>query len=89
MTNLLFLASDKYSDGQADKIRPEDDGQHALPKSEMEKADRKKPSREPRKSRQAMIFDFYLLHILIISKKVFQAKVTDFFCQFALAGFIC
>jgi hypothetical protein len=58
----FILASDEGSYSQADKIRPEDDCQHALPESEVEKADRKKPSRKPGKRRQAMVFYFYLFH---------------------------
>jgi hypothetical protein len=49
-----ILASGHCAYGEADKIRPEDDSQHAFPESEMQKSDGKKPSREPEKSREAV-----------------------------------
>jgi len=61
------LASNERADGKADKIRPENNGQHPVPESEVEESDREKPPRKPGKRREAMVFDFYLFHKTIIS----------------------
>ena len=61
------LASGEHAYGEANEVWPEYNGQHALPESEVQKTNREKPSRKPRKCWKAMIFNFYLIHESIIS----------------------
>jgi len=56
------LVSNKRTDIQANVVWPERNGQQALPKSQMQKANREQPSRKPGKSSEAMIFDFNFVH---------------------------
>lgn len=46
----------------AEVVRPDDDGEHALPEGELEVADGKEPHGAPEAAAKGMILHFYFLH---------------------------
>jgi len=66
LTPNLFVQ--KLADRQADVIGPKNDRPNCLPKSQLQKTDCEKPTREPRKGRETILLDFDFLHRIFILK---------------------
>ena len=49
-------------EGQPEKVRPQDDSEHAVPKRQVQKPDGEEPCREPERSRKTVLLDFDLFH---------------------------
>ncbi len=47
---------------QADVIRPQNDREHSLPETKMQKTDREQPSGKPGEGREPVLFYLYLFH---------------------------
>jgi hypothetical protein len=73
--NFVYLLPDEICHHLADEVRPKNNGDNRLPEGQVQKANREKPSRKPGKCREAVIFDLYFFHILILPfKKIFVEK---------------
>lgn len=63
MRSYLTFLPQQGAEREAEVVRPQHNGQNALAKGEMKKADGEKPAEDPYPAHETMLLNFYLLHM--------------------------
>lgn len=63
------LDSDLLTKFLAHKVRPNDDGEYAAPKTEAQIADREKPADSPQTSKRILMCNDYVMHAFTLAQQ--------------------